>query len=83
MAAPLARWGVNVTWTPDPTTYSSQTRTIYFLVDSSLSTSAQSAKAAAMALDQCGMLDAQNPSVQGTPFLDSDQRDYDRNGNVI
>ena len=83
MPAPLVRWAVDITWTPDPTTYTALTRRIHFLVDSSLSSSAQQAKAAAMALDQCGMIDAQNPSTQGTPFLDPDQNNYDRNGNVI
>jgi hypothetical protein len=83
MAPPLARWGLRITWTIDPATYAPRSGTLWFLVSTALSTSAQSAKATAMAVRQCAMLEANDPVTYDTPFLDPDQRAQDRNGDVI
>jgi hypothetical protein len=83
MAPPLARWGVQHTWAPNDPQYTPKTGVLWFLVSTALSTSAQSAKATAMAVRQDAMLDANDPVTYGTPFLDPDQRAQDRNGDVI
>ena len=78
MPLTLLRWGISETWTPDPATYAPVTRTLYFRA-----AAGDSAKVAQMAVAQSALCESYAPVTYGTPFLDSEQRELDRNGVVI
>jgi hypothetical protein len=78
MPLTLLRWKIDVTWTPDPATYPAVTRTLYFLA-----AAADGARVSQMAVAQSALCESFNPVTYGSPSLDSDQRQLDRNGAPI